>query len=622
MAALLAIGAILAGWTFWRAGHVLGEARVKVEQQQIIHFTSHPLQPAVSAGIESIGAPAVFADAQVFGGRLFIASPAGLAEYDNDGGLVARYRPGIELPAAPLAAMAVGVAGDSRVPELWIATGGEGLVAFDGRRFRQIRAEEPRFRKITALVPLATGRIAMGTEKAGVLVWDGSNIKPFHSSLSDVPVTALAGDDTNLWVGTLERGLFHWKAGAVGQIDLPEVLSLAIDGETTYAGTGSGVAEIRDGKIVATLAQGRLAQSLLVSDGHLYVGTLEEGTLDVPLDMDPGRAPVSARARGCQDCSIRRILKIDGAIYSLAEDSLWRDASAVLSRDPQTLTDRNVSALSVDAQGRLWVGYFDRGLDILPPDLTRGRHLEDDHLYCINRIAQDAARGLSAVATANGLVVLFDDSGAHRRVLGHADGLIADQVTDVLFRTDGSIAAATPAGVSFIDGSGISSLYAFEGLVNNHVYALAADGQRTLAGTLGGISILDRGLVTASYTTANSGLKHNWITAFARARGDWFVGTYGAGVVRMDSAGRFETFDDLRAPLEINEGAMLSTDRAVYAGTLDHGLAIYSLASGRWGFFTAGLPSLNVTALVSSGGMLFIGTDNGLVKVPESAVLR
>ena len=50
------------------------------------------------------------------------------------------------------------------------------------------------------------------------------------------------------------------------------------------------------------------------------------------------------------------------------------------------------------------------------------------------------------------------------------------------------------------------------------------------------------------------------------------------------------------------------------------GLAVYNMASGRWGFFTAGLPSRNVTAVEARGGVLYIGTDNGLVKVPESTV--
>ena len=89
----------------------------------------------------------------------------------------------------------------------------------------------------------------------------------------------------------------------------------------------------------------------------------------------------------------------------------------------------------------------------------------------------------------------------------------------------------------------------------------------------------------------------------------------------MDSSGHMEGFADLRGQLEINPNAMTVTDRAVYAGTLDRGLAIYSKSSGRWNFWSRGLPSSNVTAVEARGGMLYIGTDNGLVKVPESTVV-
>jgi ligand-binding sensor domain-containing protein len=88
----------------------------------------------------------------------------------------------------------------------------------------------------------------------------------------------------------------------------------------------------------------------------------------------------------------------------------------------------------------------------------------------------------------------------------------------------------------------------------------------------------------------------------------------------MDAAGHWETFADLRGQIEINSNAMVASDRAVYAGTLDRGLAVYSFASGRWNFWTRGLPSRNVTAVEARGGVLYIGTDNGLVKVPESTV--
>jgi ligand-binding sensor domain-containing protein len=142
-----------------------------------------------------------------------------------------------------------------------------------------------------------------------------------------------------------------------------------------------------------------------------------------------------------------------------------------------------------------------------------------------------------------------------------------------------------------------------------------------LVGTLGGLSVLDGGLVKASYTTSNSALKHNWITSIVRVGDRWFVGTYGAGVLRLDAAGRWESFADLSKGLEINQNAMVATPSAVYAGTLDRGLAVYSRSSGRWNLWTAGLPSRNVTAVEARGGILYIGTDNGLVKLPETTVV-
>ena len=52
--------------------------------------------------------------------------------------------------------------------------------------------------------------------------------------------------------------------------------------------------------------------------------------------------------------------------------------------------------------------------------------------------------------------------------------------------------------------------------MNNHVYTVATRGTQTVAGTLGGVSVLDDDAVRANYTTANSHLKHNWITASGR----------------------------------------------------------------------------------------------------------
>lgn len=620
MAVAGAAAAAFGGYVLWTARQAADRASKEVASQGEIQFAANVYDRALPQGFESLRSPAVFRDAVIYRDRLHIAGPAGLSVYDAEGQLEARYRPGFELPASALTSLAVGSAGDSSADDLWIGTAGEGLLRFDGRVFHQIRAADPRYRKAGALLPVSTGRILMGGEKSGVLVWDGKRLAIFHESLKNVPVTVLAGDDTDLWVGTSDRGLLHWRAGRLDSFakELPDlhVLSIAVSGESVYAGTAMGVAEFKSGVFTRLVARGYFAQSLLARGDKLLIGTLDEGTIEAPLSARPGRF---ARV-GQSDGSIQRIFEAGGQIYALSENNLLRDGRPMLQEEESLLADRDIAAISVDSSGRTWIGYFDRGLEILPASGGRGLRFEDDHLFCVNRIVHHPSGGQTAVATANGLV-LIESSLGRRRVIGRAEGLIANHVTDVAARNEGWV-AATPSGVSFIDSKGISSLYAFHGLVNNHVYALGVAGPRTMAGTLGGLSILDGQAVSASFTTANSALGHNWVSAIVKVEEEWFAGTYGAGVVRMDAAGRWHSFPDLRAPLEINPNAMLATASAVYAGTLGSGLAVYRKEEGRWRFVTTGLPSQNVTAIAARGGFIHIGTDNGMVRAPESAVLR
>jgi ligand-binding sensor domain-containing protein len=160
-------------------------------------------------------------------------------------------------------------------------------------------------------------------------------------------------------------------------------------------------------------------------------------------------------------------------------------------------------------------------------------------------------------------------------------------------------------------------MYAFHGLVNNHVYALGVSGDELIAGTLGGLSVLNKGDVEANYTTATSNLKHNWITAVVPVGSEWMVGTYGAGILGLDHSGHFHSFEKASGPFEVNPNAMLVTPDYILAGTLGNGLYLYDRQSERWSVINSGLPSLNVTALARGNGYIYVGTDNGLVRIPE-----
>ena len=608
----------------WDAHSALRQAQERTEAAGSIRATIRPLDRPFPADVEPIGAQSVFRDAAWFRGHLFVAGPHGLVEYDANGVASRRFRIGLELPPSGLVGLTVAALAGASEPELLIATASEGLLTFDGRRMLHVRADPPEARKLTSLLPLGSGRLLLGTDKAGLLTFDGRRLTPSHSELVNVSITALAGTEADMWIGTLDRGVWHWRAGGVDRFDesngLPDsrVLAIATEGDRTYVGTALGVAEFQAGRYVRTLGPGLFASAVTVRRDTLYIGTVEGTLAEIPLGTRTSRGarPIlhDAPAR------IDRFVTAGGELYALAEDALYAldDRSSglrhAIGADAGRLTDRNISALALDSTGRLWVGYFDRGLDILDAKGERATHVEDDRVFCINRIVHDAPGRVTAVATANGLV-LFDSSGQRREVLGRAEGLIANHVTDLVLTAAGGMTVATPAGLTFIDRRDRRSLYAFHGLVNNHVYALGAAGGEVFAGTLGGVSMLDNGVIRANYTTANSALTHNWITAVARVGDEWFVGTYGGGLFRLDAQGRWHRFDDATGPIEINPNAIAATETHVFAGTLSRGLLAFDRRTARWTTIESGLPSMNVTALAPDGDHLYVGTDNGLVRI-------
>jgi len=662
----LAVFSIVGGLLFlgiatvaiWRAERALGAARLEQQQSADLGADIAAVTPEPNPGFEAISAPAVFRGMVEYEGRLYLSGPQGLSVYDMSGQLEKVYRVGMELPPAPLGRMTVGVLTGARHAEILIATDGAGVLAFDGEGFRQIAGRTPESRAITALLPLSSGRLLIGTEKSGVLVFDGKTLQRLHPTLNDIYVTALAGDESELWVGTLNDGLLIWRGGQTVRIGEaeglpdPRVEALALDGARAYAGTPMGVAELNQEKVERVLAKGHFAHSLMVDGNSLLMGQLEEGiarlNLSQPSTIAGARRPIGAqsadrenggasseaprtrgaaknRAKPGSDIAaggeeIEEFLSDGESLYALQRDGLLRQGAdgewrEVLRAPGAKLTERNISALAVASDASLWVGYFDRGIDILHAASGDTTHVEDEHVFCVNRILENRSQGEVMVATANGLV-LFSRDGRERQVLGKESGLIAQHVTDVTPYGAG-MALATPAGITFLDAGGAHSIYAFQGLVNNHVYALAANGNRLAAGTLGGISLIEAGDVQQNLSVANSALKHNWITAFTPTGDEWLVGTYGAGIERLSAHGVISATDATQTGLVVNPTAMATGERVIVAGTLGQGLWVGDRSGMRWQQVKAGLPSLNVTAVAIESGVVYVGTDNGLVRIAE-----
>ena len=642
-----------------RVQRTLVQGQREVGAQDQLPFDLLPLAaPPAAPVFEPLPTPAAYVTGAVLHGALWLGGAGGLAVYRSPSASPRLLNPGAELPPAPVVALAAGLLRGEAQPAVIAATHGEGVLLFPERGdARQLLPRDPALRDVTAVLPLGSGDLLLGTRRSGVLVYRGAlrgsdagnapagTLQPFAPGLREAEVTALAGNEGDLWVGTRDRGLLRWHAGQLDTLDtldtaagLPDaqIESLAVAPGEAFAGTPRGVAEFRDGRFVRVLAPDLFARELAVRDGHLLIATIDQGVEDVALTAAaarPGRHAEASQALG----GVSGFFAGDGKLFALGSGSVFAHGEAtggwtpVLSTPRAPFTDRNIAALSVGLEGRLWIGYFNRGLDVWRPGAPAAQHLEDDHLFCVNRIVNDPLRHTVDVATANGLA-LFDPAAGPlkpRSVLLRRDGLIADHVSDVAFAGDTTV-LATPAGLTFLSPHGAESLYAFQGLVNNHVYTLASDaaGGPLVAGTLGGVSLLQGGQVRRNVTVANSALQHNWITAVlpvgsgsggAEGAPGYLLGTYGAGVMAMDAAGHVSALEGATRPaVVVNPNAMLRTQTHVFVGTLSDGLLIGNLSSGRWSQVTAGLPSRNVTSLAFAGNTLYVGTDNGLLRAEEA----
>jgi ligand-binding sensor domain-containing protein len=624
----------------FRIDHSLKALRNQVAGEGNLAFTLAPVSAITNAGFEPLAPANSFTTGASFNGKLYLAGPGGLAIYPQPGlQLNAQphwLRTGLDLPPALIVALSVGRLRGAASPSLLAATQGEGLLLIDAaQNIQQLRPADADARDITAILPLASGDLLLGTRRAGLLLYDGKTLQLFQPGFAGLAITALAGDIGDLWIGTRTRGLLHWHAGQLDAIDgLPDaqVNDITLGPAGVFVATPLGVAQITDGHLARVLAPGLFAQALALDGTTLLIATIDQGVHAVSLTAHASPLAPPEDLSGEDGPEVARFFRDGSTLLAVGDAGVMRRDSGganglwqtILSAPPQSLTSSNIAALSFAPNGHLWVGTFDRGVDVLDLQTHRTRHIEDEHVFCINRIVPDGARHTMDVATANGLVLFDSDRATPRQVLTRRDGLISDQITDIAFTRSGT-ALATPAGLTFLTASGAQSLYAFQGLANNHVYALNAepDSGRVFAGTLGGVSILNDQAVLQNVTLKNSNLKRNWITAIARVpqAGEpdlWLVGTYGGGIVQMDAAGRVTTNENPAPNAVINPNAMLRTAQHVFAGTLDDGLLVYDLSSRRWTHIVAGLPSRNVTAFAERNGELYIGTENGIVHIAEA----
>ncbi len=603
-----------------------------------------------------------------FGDSYFIATDGGLLERSTLGKLLRHYTVLDGLPESDLTCLAVFKS------KLYIGTRTKGLVRFDGENFESFRWTDRDAQAVTALREDGA-HLLVGTFNGGLISFDGARFTELKAGGAErqrlLQITFIEREATRLYAGTFNDGLWIEEAGRwrhftsadglgsnriVGVTEREGDLFVASDFALAFApGDSSSLFAESTGAgqtVFQTLATWPTLASL-VRQGEEVLACLDDGELRALSPATTPRAGSTARASDVSwekppDLSECRLRVVDGNVWLLSNRGVMRAVKregaelAMESRqlslmrfgetEPSPeLSSNAVSALALDADGKLWAGSFRNGLDIFTPEGKRHAHVSTEAAREINALVPDAKSKAMLVATSGGL--LRFDSTLRSQRLTTADGLLSNSITHAAFvRTSlanpnegHSRAAARPEtlylatsrGLSVSEGGRWRGLTTVQGLPGNSIYAVLTGEQSTYVGTLGGLAQIESGRVARVFNDTNSNLTHNWVTAICRAGERLFIGTYGGGVFELMPSGELRGFTRETGRQFVNPNAMCWDGERLLVGTLD-GAWTLNVRSQKWTHLQDELPSSVVLSIACDERQTYFGTTAGLARIEPS----
>jgi ligand-binding sensor domain-containing protein len=578
-------------------------------------------------------------DMELFAGHQYAATAGGLVVLDDRGRVTARYTTLDGLPSNDLTALT------TFKEQLYIGTVHGGLLSYDGRAFTQYRFLQPKAHYVTSLMA-EDNRLFVGTFDNGLFEYDGHQFRHILSSGSP-QVTSIFTRHPEIYVGTFAQGLFVWRDGRWSQFTkkdgLPSdrITAVLEHEDRILVSTDMGVVQIVQSVITPFAPISNIA-TLVRFREKIYAGLVTGQVVQLPessgrpipqVPLSPFMLPDNAANSALVDGVDRLWMCTSRGIYYTLSPGM-----EPVKRFDQTtagfqLSAAHISALAMDWRGRLWIGYFDRGMDIVAPnEPKRIAHIEDSMIREINDIDPDENTRRMLIATSRGLVAI--DESMRRQSYTEADGLISNSVShvlpipaDLIFprpderpAQESALVVTTGKGLSVYADNVCRSLNAFHGLASNHLYTSARVGDKVFIGSLNGLNELEGLRVVRTFQTSNSKLSHNWVSALAVAGNTLYIGTYGGGVDAILPSGEMIGFANLIGTFSVNPNAMHVSGDRLYVGTLEQGVWILDIQNNRWSHVSQGLGSANVTAIAGDANALYVGTDHGLTRINTQTV--
>lgn len=513
--------------------------------------------------------------------------------------------------------------------KLFIIYNDSGVALLDGGMLYNYRFKLSRYEKICAAFA-GNENIIMITDTADLIEFNGESFKLLKNEVLKPKkhiVTSICRINDGVLIGTAGSGLFNYnydKAVAENKelFESNKINSIQRFNERILISSESGVYKRQaHNDYLPVLKDYPAYCSTVREDGTVVCGTYFGEIVEVSPNggirnkkISQHNAPVESI---CYIGSLQDGNQSSEMFIVSGPDILRMNSTSSINKIKASamvdfLSANFVTSMETDNNGRIWVGYFENGIDVLDSDLKVIVHLENDDIRVIRQLKFDASKGLMYAAASKGVMV-FDSSYRYRKI-DASRGLINNEVSGIELMKNGAV-YCTAGGVTFDNGGLLRSIYAFHNLANNHTYCSVKDGEKIFIGTLGGVSVIHNMTVRENFSPVNSALPNNWVTSFLKDDyGDLWIGTYGGGIARIKKNGKWDNAGFPFKDIEINNNAMISFTNMLFAGTLSDGIIAYNFDTGEWRKVSKTLPSLNVTSFLQVGNKLVIGTDAGLIE--------
>ena len=424
-------------------------------------------------------------------------------------------------------------------------------------------------------------------------------------------VRALASLPDGLYAGTANRGSRRFAATTEAGGDSPGIVArsrrlrghrlvwdFASDGEALWVVTPNGLEKFVGGRRqaareirAARAIVARGVRSIAVADGELVLGAVggawryQRGHFRQAADTE-GRVVQTIRCGEALTLGTGQGLTIV-------------EGESTVTLLEGGLPSNDLTGLARTAEG-LWVGTFRHGLVLIRRDGST-LHFDERHGLVDARI--------NRLTTLGDDLWIATDRGVARRTGERFElvGLLDRHVSFVA--VVGSTVYAGAGDALYMHSENGFEVVSQPGVRPQDVAA----HERLVVASAEGLAIeAETGFELA---TSDETLPDDWVTATEYLDGSLFVGTYNAGVARIEGGEATVVVPDVW----VNAGALQSIGEVLAIGTLDEGLWLTGEGGQTRLTTQQGLPDNDVTSILPEpDGSLWVATRGGLARVVDA----